>query len=203
MICVMAGAGSRDQSRTPVAGRPRPRFPVRTRPARPARLWPARDLPPPGCPSWPRGTACPESGARPADIVVTACGRQGVEDVPAGYGDDLASGVMDVAPVTPYTAPDKLRARRLFQETRVCIPRAGHPDADRIDFDRSGALSWRSFSGSRWTGMCRIGIWPKVGSRVTVPKPPALRRKSSMSCSTEKLLNVLDKGMVTAPGSSK
>lgn len=53
--------------------------------------------------------ASPKAGARPADTVVTACDRQGVEDVLAGYGADLASGGMDVAPVTPYTRATRMR----------------------------------------------------------------------------------------------
>lgn len=67
------------------------------------------------------------------------------------------SGGLDIALVTPETAPRDLHSRRLFDETYVCAIRAGHPDATsgQIDIDRFCALDHAlvSYSGERFWGV--------------------------------------------------
>lgn len=78
-----------------------------------------------------------------------------------------------------------------------------HRHADRLDVDRSGALTCHAISGPRRAGMCQSGIGRCVGSRVAVPKQQPSRRRSPMSRGAEPLLNVLDTRKVTPPGRSK
>lgn len=66
-------------------------------------------------------------------------------------------GDLDIALVTPETAPTNLHSRRLFEETYVCAIREGHPDAasSQIDIDRFCALDHAlvSYSGERFRGV--------------------------------------------------
>ncbi|MGY5809216.1 LysR family transcriptional regulator [Rhizobium sp. LEGMi198b] len=65
-------------------------------------------------------------------------------------------GDLDLALVTPETAPPDLHARHLFDETYVCAMREGHPDAcGPIDLDRFCALDHAlvSYSGERFWGV--------------------------------------------------
>ncbi|WP_156678148.1 LysR family transcriptional regulator [Sphingomonas profundi] len=65
-------------------------------------------------------------------------------------------GELDLALMTPDTAPPDLHSRRLFDETYVCALRAGHPDADgTLSLDRFCALDHAlvSFSGGAFHGV--------------------------------------------------
>ncbi|MFK0383017.1 LysR family transcriptional regulator [Agrobacterium sp. NPDC090273] len=66
-------------------------------------------------------------------------------------------GELDLALVTPETAPQDLHARRLFHETYVCALRRDHPAARNgtIDLDRFCDLDHVlvSFSGQRFRGV--------------------------------------------------
>lgn len=66
-------------------------------------------------------------------------------------------GELDLALVTPETAPQDLHARRLFDETYVCALRRDHPAARNgtIDLDRFCDLDHVlvSFSGQRFRGV--------------------------------------------------
>lgn len=68
------------------------------------------------------------------------------------------SGDLDIALVTPETAPRDLHSRRLFDETYVCAVREGHPEdagSGQIDIDRFCALDHAlvSYSGERFWGV--------------------------------------------------
>jgi DNA-binding transcriptional LysR family regulator len=66
-------------------------------------------------------------------------------------------GELDLALMTPESAPLDLHSRRLFDETYVCALRAGHPDASgtTIPIDRFCALDHAlvSFSGGSFHGV--------------------------------------------------
>ncbi len=66
-------------------------------------------------------------------------------------------GELDLALMTPESAPLDLHSRRLFDETYVCALRAGHPDAGgmTISIDRFCALDHAlvSFSGGPFHGV--------------------------------------------------
>jgi DNA-binding transcriptional LysR family regulator len=66
-------------------------------------------------------------------------------------------GELDLALMTPDTAPLDLHARRLFDETYICALRAGHPDATgkTLSLDRFCALDHAlvSFSGGAFHGV--------------------------------------------------
>lgn len=66
-------------------------------------------------------------------------------------------GALDLALMTPDTAPPDLHARKLFDETYVCALRAGHPDAAEgtLSLDRFCALDHAlvSLSGGGFHGV--------------------------------------------------
>jgi DNA-binding transcriptional LysR family regulator len=64
----------------------------------------------------------------------------------SSFAARLEAGLLDLALVTPEMAPDTLRARRLFDETYVCILRQGHPAEAALDLDRFCALDCQSAS---------------------------------------------------------
>ena len=95
--------------------------------------------------------------------------RVAVRPVSGDFADDLASGALDMALVTPQMAPETLRARRLFEETYVCILRAGHPEADRLDLDGFCALDHAimSHDGTQFRGATDAAL-ESVGRRRNV-----------------------------------
>ena len=72
----------------------------------------------------------------------------------SSFAARLEAGLLDLALVTPEMAPDTLRARRLFDETYVCILRQGHPAEPALDLDRFCALDHAimSHDGSQFCG---------------------------------------------------
>lgn len=61
-------------------------------------------------------------------------------DVPR-LAEQMERGEVDLAILIPETAPARLQARKLFDETYVCIARRGHPEFRRkLDLDRFVAL---------------------------------------------------------------
>lgn len=71
-------------------------------------------------------------------------------------------GELDLALVTPETAPQNLYSRHLFDETYVCAAKAGHPDAPSgaISLDRFCSLDHVlvSLSGQRFLGVTDIAL---------------------------------------------
>lgn len=101
--------------------------------------------------------------------------RVAVRPVEAGFADDLAGGKLDIALVTPEMAPDNLRARKLFDETYVCILREGHPDADALDLDRFCALDHAimSHDGTQFRGATDIALERIGRSRQVIATLPS------------------------------
>lgn len=87
-------------------------------------------------------------------------------------GDGVPSrferGDLDMALMTPETAPPDLRARRLFDETYVCALRANHPEArnGELSLDRFCALDHAlvSYAGGQFRGVTDDSL-VKVGRR--------------------------------------
>lgn len=80
-------------------------------------------------------------------------------------------GDLDLALMTPETAPPDLHARRMFDETYVCAMRADHPDSgtDAISLDRFCALDHAlvslagdSFRGVTDNALAQIGRTRRV-----------------------------------------
>lgn len=69
----------------------------------------------------------------------------------------LERGDVDMALLSPEYTPPELHARRLFDESYVCVLRAGHPDAvgQRMSLDRFCALDHAlvSYSGGSFRGV--------------------------------------------------
>lgn len=69
----------------------------------------------------------------------------------------LERGELDLALVTPESTPPDLHARRLFDETYVCVLREGHPmlREGQLDLDRFCALDHAlvSYSGGSFSGI--------------------------------------------------
>jgi DNA-binding transcriptional LysR family regulator len=69
----------------------------------------------------------------------------------------LERGDVDMALLSPEYTPPELHARRLFDESYVCVLRAGHPDAakGRLSLDRFCALDHAlvSYSGGAFRGV--------------------------------------------------
>lgn len=83
--------------------------------------------------------------------------RLSVRPVDAGaLAQQLESGSLDLALVTPEMAPESLRARRLFEEDYVCVLRQDHPAARRpLDIDGFCRLDHAimSHDGTRFRGV--------------------------------------------------
>jgi DNA-binding transcriptional LysR family regulator len=74
----------------------------------------------------------------------------------ARLGEQLASGELDLALVTPQAMPQSLKTRALYDETFLCVLRPGHPAAQRpLDLDTFCALDHVlvSTSGGGFTGV--------------------------------------------------
>lgn len=85
-------------------------------------------------------------------------------------------GDLDLALVTPDTTPPELHARRLFDESYVCVMREGHPDAHSgtLSLDRFCALDHAlvsynggAFSGATDQALERLGRARRVALSVT------------------------------------
>ena len=60
---------------------------------------------------------------------------------PLKLAEQLASGEIDLALVTPQAMPESLKTRRLYQERFLCVMRRGHPAAGKpLDLDTFCAL---------------------------------------------------------------
>lgn len=101
--------------------------------------------------------------------------RVAVRPVEAGFVDNLAAGTLDLALVTPQMATNSLRARRLFDETYVCILREGHPDANGLDLDRFCALDHAimSHDGTQFRGTTDTALDAVGRSRNVVATLPS------------------------------
>ncbi len=73
----------------------------------------------------------------------------------SGFSQQMESGTLDMALVTPDMALDTMHSRMLFSETYSCILRPGHPAAGTpLDLDRFCALdhALMSHDGSKFRG---------------------------------------------------
>ncbi|MBB1202318.1 LysR family transcriptional regulator [Enterobacteriaceae bacterium 89] len=84
-------------------------------------------------------------------------------------------GEIDVALMTPYSTPDELHGRALYEESFVCLLRADHPDAQSpLTLDRFCQLehilvSWHgdSFRGITDEALAALGRKRRVGLSVS------------------------------------
>ncbi|WP_236632160.1 LysR family transcriptional regulator [Caulobacter sp. BP25] len=78
----------------------------------------------------------------------------------------LERGEVDIAFMTPDTAPPDLYGRRLFDERYVCAMRSDHPDAADLSLDRFCALDHAlvSYSGGAFFGVTDAAL-DKIGRR--------------------------------------
>ncbi|KAF1067273.1 MAG: HTH-type transcriptional regulator SyrM 1 [Pseudomonas citronellolis] len=86
----------------------------------------------------------------------------------------LETGELDLALLTPETTRDDLHARRLFDERYVCALRSDHPDAAQLDLERFCALDQAivSYAGEAFVGvtdraLARLGRQRRVSLSVT------------------------------------
>lgn len=123
------------------------------------------------------------------------------------FPTQLESGLLDLALVTPDMAPDTLRARSLFDESYICILRAGHPAADKLDLDRFCRLDHAimshdgtGFRGATDEALARLGKSRRVIT--TVPSFLVLIelvRQSDMIALVPQRLTRNVSGIVTRP----
>ncbi|HBF31970.1 LysR family transcriptional regulator [Rhizobium sp.] len=94
----------------------------------------------------------------------------------SNLGQQMESGNLDMALITPDMALDTMRSRMLFNETYVCIMRKAHPASDRpLDIDHLCALDHvlMSHDGSRFHGATDAAL-EKIGrSRRVVAAVPS------------------------------
>jgi DNA-binding transcriptional LysR family regulator len=104
-------------------------------------------------------------------------------------GRQMEQGDIDLGFITPHMAPDALRARKLFDETYVCIARRNHPRIKRkLDLATFGALEHivvsprgGGFSGATDQALETLGYTRRVGlSIASFLMAPELVARSDM-----------------------
>lgn len=119
----------------------------------------------------------------------------------------LEAGLLDLALVTPEMAPETLRARRLFDESYICILRKGHPAADTLDLDRFCAMDHAimSHDGTRFSGATDHALARLGRTRQVIATVPSflvlieLVRQSDMIALVPQRLTRDVAGIVTRP----
>ena len=94
----------------------------------------------------------------------------------SSFGQQMESGKLDMALVTPDMALDTMHSRMLFSETYMCILRRGHPAGDApLDIDRFCALdhALMSHDGTRFRGATDVALEAVGRSRRVVAVVPS------------------------------
>jgi DNA-binding transcriptional LysR family regulator len=89
-------------------------------------------------------------------------------------GDQLERGDVDIALMTPDTAPDSLKSRKLLDESFVCIARRNHPKVRRtLTLDQFCAITHAmvsprggGFAGAADSALAKLGRTRHVGLSV-------------------------------------
>jgi DNA-binding transcriptional LysR family regulator len=94
----------------------------------------------------------------------------------AAFAGQLEHGQLDMALITPDMAPDRLRARTLFEERYVCVLRRDHPATRaRFDLDAFCALDHAimSHDGTQFRGATDTALAALGRSRHVVAAAPS------------------------------
>ena len=94
----------------------------------------------------------------------------------SALGQQMETGTLDMALITPDMALDTMRSRKLFEETYLCIMRHGHPAAsEKLTLDRFCELdhALMSHDGSRFRGATDAALDEVGRSRRVVAALPS------------------------------
>lgn len=94
----------------------------------------------------------------------------------SALGQQMETGALDMALITPDMALDTMRSRTLFDEAYMCIMRRGHPAAgEKLTLDRFCALdhALMSHDGSRFRGATDAALDEVGRSRSVVAVVPS------------------------------
>lgn len=94
----------------------------------------------------------------------------------SALGQQMETGTLDMALITPDMALDTMRSRTLFEETYLCIMRHGHPAAsEKLTLDRFCELdhALMSHDGSRFRGATDAALDEVGRSRRVVAALPS------------------------------